>query len=101
MPIAGSRYIPETHTGTKEEIIQGLIAEAEEIAECGYMRMHAQDRELRRIQAHLGMLGVDLLFGTGAEHGKILIVMEHLPGCQIETTRQCECPVAKSFVNPL
>ena len=99
--IVGTRYIPETHTGTNEEIVDGLIREAKAIAEGGTMRMHAQQRELNRIQAALEARGVDMLWGDGPDDGQIIIVREHLPGCRVDETNRCDCPAAERFTNPI
>jgi hypothetical protein len=104
MPIVGTRYIPETHAGTRDEIIRGLAAEAEAVAESGYMRMHAQGRELERIRDRLRELGADLLGETDEDGDEYLAVIpEHLAGCPFpgDTSGECECPIIARFANPV
>lgn len=98
MPIVGTRYVPEVHTGTRDEIIRSLIAEAKDIAESDYMRLHAQRRELDRIQMELRKLNVDMIMNNNC--GEISIIIEHIQKCKFYLTGQCDCPVIERFANP-
>ena len=90
-PIVGTMYVPQTHTGTHEEIVRGLLKEALEIY-CSCMREHAISRELIRIELALGEMGYDFLVGTGPDYGRAWIRKAdepHLPTC-VEDER-CDC----------
>lgn len=54
------KYEPVKHTGTRREIILGLMREWWDIDHDGMMRIHAQEREKNRIAAALLDLGIDL-----------------------------------------
>lgn len=101
MSIVGTRYVPETHAGSRDEIVRGLAAEAREISGSGYMRTHAKGRELERIAIALRDLGADLLGGTGDDEGYILIVADHLSGCRIDEGEDCRCPSISRFASPI
>lgn len=52
------RYEPRVHTGTPIERARGLLQEYWDIMSWVMMRMHAQDREMNRIQDELeGQMG--------------------------------------------
>lgn len=86
------RYIPTVHTGTKEDIIRGLLEEAGSVSRDGMLRLHAKSRELRRIVAQLESVGATFLVGTGPDEGFFLVVTKHRAECQLDQTDVCKCP---------
>jgi len=97
MQILDGKYVPRVHTGTRGQVIVGLLDEAEEIASSGYMRLHAQGREIERIRRLLLQLGVDLLRGTQEDAGWFLAVEGHVPGCPVAEGADCHCPPFRRF----
>jgi hypothetical protein len=87
------RYQPETHTGTREEILRGLVQEFNSVIHSGMLRMHAQDRESVRIYEAIKALGA-LLMGDGEKW----FAVEHTPTCvpywkdDGVWEKECSCP---------
>jgi len=87
------RYQPETHTGTREEILRGLITEFNSVMHSGTLRLHAQDRESERIYDAIKTHGV-LLMGDGLKW----FAVEHKPECvpywkdDGVWEKDCSCP---------
>jgi hypothetical protein len=87
------RYQPETHTGTREEILRGLATEFKSVMHSGMLRLHAQDRESERIYWAIKDRGA-LLMGDGTK----LFVVEHKPECvpywkdDGVWEKECSCP---------
>lgn len=91
------KYTPQVHTGTPDQIIDGLIGEADEIIHSGFMRMHAQCRELSRIEDELKKLGVTMLDGIEDDEGQTLFVKDHNSDCQLKETGVCDCKPFKTI----
>jgi hypothetical protein len=88
------RYVPEVHTGTREQRVLGYLREYADIGNDGAMRMHAQEREQDRIAGELAALGVEVWIGDGADEGYILgreATAPHGPRCH--PPERCECTV--------
>lgn len=87
--IVGSRYVPERHIGTRDDIVMGLLNEYASIDASGMMRGHAKDREKQRIIDQLASLKVELWIGSGPDEGYILgHEGQHEPSC---TDDVCNC----------
>lgn len=98
MPLVGQQYIPETHTGTHEEIVRGLLREALDIYGGNYMRDQAIHRELYRIDLALDGMGYDFFIGTfyGDDYGKAWVRKKsepHQPMCDPDN-KVCYCEEA-------
>ncbi|HSZ58552.1 MAG TPA: hypothetical protein VK797_22990 [Tepidisphaeraceae bacterium] len=91
------KYVPEKHEGTAAERIRGLAGEAKDICQSGFMRLHAKDRELNRIQSELKALGAEMLEGAHEDEGFFLVVERHLEGCQVGRDGECRCPPIARF----
>jgi hypothetical protein len=89
-------YIPWTHTGTKKEIAEGLLKETHSIMTSGFLRMHAQDREMERIYWHLKEAFGCLLMGDKDN----LYAVKHTEACLEKPywkddgvwEKECSCP---------
>lgn len=68
------RYKPVEHTGTREQVILGLMREWWDINQDGAMRMHAREREMRRIEDRLIRMGLELRTGAGRDDGWLFAV---------------------------
>jgi len=68
------RYEPVKHTGTRKEVILGLMREWWDIQQDGAMRMHAQERETRRIEDRILGMGLELRAGAGVDEGWLFAV---------------------------
>jgi len=68
------KYEPVKHTGTREEVILGLMREWWDIQQDGAMRMHAQERETRRIEDRILSMGLELRAGSGKDDGWLFAV---------------------------
>ena len=85
-------YRRPIHTGSSNEIVAKLLAEAEDISTDGFMRLHAKCRELDRIAEELRELGVDFLCGTEEHEGEFTAVRDHADGCSRGVGSDCRCP---------
>ena len=84
------KYERQVHTGTTDQQILGYLREAASILTSGYLRMHAQDREMERIHRKLkGDFGILMLVGAEEDEGFILGVKDH-DGCRNETVCRCK-----------
>jgi hypothetical protein len=90
------QYIPSIHRGTDEEIINGLIQEAENISRGGMLRLHAKDREMRRVASQLKDLGIEIMEGTEEDAGYFIVVK--LPHGDICTENNCRCEPIRRFI---
>lgn len=84
----GGRYEPVKHTGTREEIILGLMREWWDIKD-SVMRMHAQEREICRIESMLLDMGLEIRVGSGPDDGWLFAI--RLPHGQTCNDSDCFC----------
>lgn len=83
------RYIPEQHTGTREQVVLGLLREWVNISQDGFMRLHAQEREMKRIEDELLGMGLEIRVGMEDEDGWFYAIK--LPHGHTCTGEDCKC----------
>lgn len=91
------QYVPIIHTGTRDEIVAGLVREAESINRDGLMRLHAKGRELQRIAEELQTHGADLLLDRQESKSYLVFVDRHREDCEMMRSTKnlgsvCRCP---------
>ena len=89
------QYVPPIQAGSRDEIIAGLLNEAEAISGNGALRLHAKDREIRRIRQQLAECGIELMDGCEEDQGMILATkLPHGDAC---TDKICRCKPIRRF----